>query len=101
MLLLKKDLSLQKLKTTKTIAMSITTSQPIPPKSRPEWRKLITGEIQYEFKNYVLQLRIYQIRKDIEHGRTTLDKSIDQLYDLCRKYSLAVQADFKEIFKTW
>ncbi len=81
--------------------MSDTFSSAIPSKSRPEWAKLITGEIKHEFKNYVLQLRIYQIRKDIEHGRTTVDKSLDSLYDLCMKYSLAVRADFKEIFKSW
>ncbi|MBO7141696.1 MAG: hypothetical protein J6V76_01100 [Bacteroidales bacterium] len=81
--------------------MSDTFSSAIPSKSRPEWAKLITGEIQHEFKNYVLQLRIYQIRKDIEHGRTTVEKSLDSLYELCMKYSLAVRADFKEIFKSW
>lgn len=76
-------------------------SQPIPPITRPEWTKLITGDIQYEFKNYVLQLRIYQLRKDISYGRTNIDKAVKDLYDLCLKYSLAVQADFVEIFKTW
>jgi hypothetical protein len=81
--------------------MSNTNSQPTPPKSRPEWGKLITGEIPYIFKNYVLQLRIYQVRKEIEQGKTTVEKSIDLLYDLCQKYSLAVEADLKEIFKTW
>lgn len=73
----------------------------IPPKSRPEWRKLITGEISHEFKNYVLQLRIYQMRKDIQRGKVSIESSIDELYELSSKYSLAVQADFKEIFKTW
>lgn len=73
----------------------------IPPKSRPEWGKLITGEISHEFKNYVLQLRIYQMRKDIQRGKVSIESSIDELYELSSKYSLAVQADFKEIFKTW
>ncbi|MBR4440816.1 MAG: hypothetical protein IKS00_04610 [Bacteroidales bacterium] len=76
-------------------------SSKIPPKSRPEWSKLVTGEIQHEFRNYVLQVRIYQIRKDIQMGRSTLESSIDCLYELCMKYSLAVHADIKEIFKQW
>ncbi|MBO4371659.1 MAG: hypothetical protein J5826_01885 [Bacteroidales bacterium] len=78
-----------------------TNTKPIPPRNRPEWKQLITGEIQHEFKNYVLQLRIYQIRKDIESGRTTMERSIDSLYELCMKYQLAVAADCREIFKSW
>lgn len=81
--------------------MALQNSSPIPPRSRAEWSKLITGEIQHEFKNYVLQLRIYQIRKDIEHGRTTIERSVDSLYELCMKYQLAVAEDCKEIFKVW
>lgn len=73
----------------------------IPPKSRIEWTKLITGEIEHEFKNYVLQLRIYQMRKDIGRGKTTVERAVDDLYELSAKYSLAVQTDLKAIFKTW
>ncbi len=73
----------------------------IPPKSRMEWAKLITGEIEHEFKNYVLQLRIYQMRKDIARGKITVERAVDDLYELSAKYSLAVQADFKAIFKSW
>lgn len=73
----------------------------IPPKTRVEWSKLISGEIDHKFKNYVLQIRIYQIRKDISLGRITLDAAITQLYELCCKYSLAVQADCEDIFKEW
>lgn len=78
-----------------------TNSSLIPPRDRPEWRQLVTGEIQHEFRNYVLQLRIYQIRKDIESGRSTIERSIDGLYELCMKYQLAVAADCREIFKYW
>ncbi|MBR6176520.1 MAG: hypothetical protein IKQ70_01390 [Bacteroidales bacterium] len=81
--------------------MDNTNSTLVPPRDRPEWRQLITGEIQHEFRNYVLQLRIYQIRKDIESGRSTLEPSLDSLYELCMKYQLAVAADCKEIFKSW
>jgi len=73
----------------------------LPPKNRVEWSKLISGEIDHKFKNYVLQIKIYQMRKDIQMGRLTLSVAVDQLYELCTKYSLAVQADCKEIFRTW
>jgi len=73
----------------------------IPPKTRVEWSKLISGEIDHKFKNYVLQIRIYQMRKDISMGRLTLETAVTQLYELCCKYSLAVQEDCKDIFKQW
>ncbi len=73
----------------------------IPPKSRPEWAKLITGEIEHEFKNYVLQMKIYQMRKDIAAGKTNTENAVEALYDLCVKYALAVQPDCQTIFKSW
>lgn len=76
-------------------------STTIPPRTRPEWAKIISGDISHEFKNYVLQLSIYQMRKDITKGKITITRAVDDLYNLCSKYSLAVQLDLKEIFKTW
>lgn len=73
----------------------------IPPKSRPEWAKVITGELNHEFKNYVLQMKIYQMRKDIAAGKIQTETAVDTLYNLCTKYALAVQPDCKTIFKTW
>ncbi len=73
----------------------------IPEKNRTEWKKIITGEIEHNYKNYVLQTKIHQIRKDISNGRISMDNAIDDLYELCFKYALAVQIDFKQIFKTW
>lgn len=77
--------------------MSIT----IPDKSRAEWRKIITGEIEHTYTNYVLQTKTHQMRKDVKANKMTVDKAIDDLYNLCLKYALAVQTDFKKIFKTW
>lgn len=73
----------------------------IPDKTRPEWEKMITGEIEHQFRNYVLQKTIYQMRQEISQGRLTYAQAIDQVYELCSKYALAVQSDFREIFKTW
>jgi len=77
------------------------TSPSIPPKTRLEWRKLVLGEIQHKFKNFVLQLRVYQMQKDISMGRLEEEKAIDELYLLCCKYALVVQEDMQAVFKTW
>ncbi len=76
-------------------------SYSVPPKNRPEWRKLVRGEIVHKFRNYILQINIYQSQKDIADNKITEGQAIDSLYELCSKYVLAVQLDLKEIFKTW
>lgn len=73
----------------------------IPPKDRAEWTKLVDGSLDHKFQNYVLQLRIYQMRKEIKSGAMTTEKAVDDLYQLCFKYALAVQPDMTAIFKTW
>ena len=73
----------------------------VPDKARPEWRKIINGEIDYQYQNYVLQTKIHRLRKDVLNERKTEHEAIDDLYALCSKYALAVRADFKQIFKNW
>ncbi len=73
----------------------------IPPKSRSEWRDMITGKIEHNYGNYVLQMKIHQAKKEVAAGTTPVNKAIDDIYELCSKYALAVQNDFKTIFKTW
>jgi len=73
----------------------------IPDIDRKEWRELIMGNINYEFKNYVLQVQLHQLRKDIRTGRLKVEEAIQDLYDLCSKFPIAVQTDFKHIFQTW
>ncbi|MBR7067839.1 MAG: hypothetical protein IKI28_05925 [Bacteroidales bacterium] len=77
------------------------TAASIPPKDRTEWRMLVDGTLDHKFQNYVLQLRIYQMRKDIKAGALTPEKALDELYQLCFKYALAVQPDLIAIFKNW
>ena len=76
-------------------------SPTIPPKNRLEWRKLLSGDIQHKFKNFVLQLRVYQLHKDIMANKIDEDKALDELYLLCSKYALVVQEDMRAIFKSW
>jgi hypothetical protein len=73
----------------------------IPPKEREEWKKMITGEIEHHYRNFVLKLVLTQLRRELAFGTVTMPEAIDRLYQLCEKYSLAVQADCKEIFKSW
>ena len=73
----------------------------IPPKNRPEWRKMVRGEIEHNFKNYVLQIHLHQLTQDIESGRISEENAIEQIYNLCKKYKLVVKDDFTQIFKTW
>ncbi len=49
----------------------------------------------------MLQTRTYQMQKDVASGKMTKKQAIDELYSLCTKYALAVQNDFKQIFKSW
>lgn len=81
--------------------MSTTILFTIPPKSRPEWRQLVRGELSHTFKNYTLQMKVHQCSQFIKEGKLLEQKAIDDLYGLCEKYALAVREDFKSIFKTW
>ncbi|WP_038029290.1 hypothetical protein [Thermonema rossianum] len=62
---------------------------------------MITGEIEHHYRNFVLKLVLTQLRRELAFGTVTMPEAIDRLYQLCEKYSLAVQADCKEIFKSW
>lgn len=73
----------------------------LPPKNRQEWQQMISGEINYRYSNFVLQMQLTQVQKDIKNKKITMEEAIDRIYELCSKYVLAVQTDFKQIFKTW
>lgn len=73
----------------------------IPDKERPEWRKMIDGEIEIKYRNFILQMQLTQMNKAIKLEQITYAQAIDKLYILCDKYALAVQSDLKQVFKTW
>jgi len=75
--------------------------QTIPPKQREEWKQIVTGGIQHKYSNFVLQMKVHQACKDVSSNKLTVEHAINELYDICLKYSLAVQTDCKQIFKTW
>ena len=73
----------------------------IPPKSRKEWREMVSGELEYSYANYFLQVTLHKLRKDIENNVKTQDQAINDLHYLCSKYNLAIKHDLKQIFKSW
>ena len=77
------------------------TTAKIPPKDRPEWTMMISGELRHNYKNYILQVRTYQLQKEVVGGRLTQSEAIEDLHSLCSKYALSVQHDFRIIFKNW
>jgi len=73
----------------------------VPVIERPEWRKLVRGEISHNFQNYVLQMKVHQTVQQVKDAKLTELQAISDLHNLCNKYALAVQNDLKSIFKDW
>ncbi len=73
----------------------------IPPKERKEWGEMIRGEINFYFKNFVLQMKVNRAEESLKAGERTEEELINDLHQLCEKYSIAVQSDMKKIFKEW
>jgi len=73
----------------------------LPNVQRVEWKQLITGELEHEFRNYVLQVQLHQTKKDVRNGTVSVEQAVQNLYNLCSRFPLAVQTDFKQIFKAW
>ncbi len=71
----------------------------IPEKTRPEWVKIITGEIEHKYENYVFQTKIHQLRKDVKAEKVTIDDAVNDLYELCVKYAASVKSDLLQIFE--
>jgi len=73
----------------------------IPPIDRIEWRKIVEGEIDHNYSNFVLQMKVHQANKDVASNTVSVSDAVKSLYEICDKYALAVQNDCKLIFKTW
>lgn len=73
----------------------------IPPKSRGEWMQLIRGERQHSFQNLSLQIKLNVGRFELEAGRLSEEELLDEMYELCEKFSVASQKDLRLIFKHW
>ena len=73
----------------------------IPPKEREEWEQIVTAKVEHRFQNFVLQMKSADYKRQIEENTMSIEEAIDDLYKLCEKYAIAVQKDFKVIFKEW
>lgn len=72
----------------------------IPDKNHSEWRGLIDGSIKHNFSNFVLQLKVNQLSKDYNKQKISLEEAVDEIYNLCSKYQLAVRSDLETIFNS-
>ncbi len=72
----------------------------LPEKNRPEWKLLVKGDKDYPLRNFVLQMKVAQTAKDIKTGKVTIDKAVDEIYSLCKKYEKAVHKDVETIFNS-
>jgi hypothetical protein len=72
----------------------------LPSIDNPIWRKLITKEIDYKFSNYIIQLHIFHLRNRYAMKQIDLQEAINELYQLCNKYTLLVKKDFQKLLNT-
>jgi len=74
--------------------------KPIPSKDRKEWRDLLTGQINVPLKNFFFQMKVTQAKKQVEKGKITIEYAVDEIYNLCVKFSEAkyMDVDIQNIF---
>lgn len=72
----------------------------IPDTSNPIWKKIVTGEINHHFSNYVLQIQVYKIQHDVKQNIISIDNAIKTIHQLCVKYSRAVSKDINKILNS-
>ncbi len=71
----------------------------IPEKTCIEWQQMITGEIEHKYENYAVRTKIHTLKKDVKAGRISIEDAVNDLYELCLKYSNSIENDIKVIFK--
>lgn len=70
----------------------------IPSKQREEWISLVTGKKSYPLTNYVLQMKLTQVKRRVQEKQISESEAVDEIYRLCEKYELAVRSDIQVIF---
>ena len=70
----------------------------LPDKGKPEWGKIITGEIKHNYSNYILQVTVFKLQKDYKLKLKTKEDAINRLYDICNKYQAITIKDINIIF---
>ncbi len=72
----------------------------IPSKDHVEWHELLSGKLNVQLKNFFFQMKITQVKNQIQKGTISIETAIDDLYALCTKFSKAknMAEDIKSIF---
>ena len=72
----------------------------IPDIHKKEWRELVTGQLNVFLKNFFFQMKVTQTIKLVKTGKLSVDEAIQDMYNLCVKFSKAknMAEDLKAIF---
>jgi hypothetical protein len=72
----------------------------IPPKSDARWSKLVTGEIQYEFKSVPGGLMVSRLNRQLtsKFEHKTMAQYVDELFEFFKKYERLLEDDIAAIF---
>lgn len=73
----------------------------IPPKTRPEWRELLTGNEQHSLKFLALKLVMTRLRLRIsaDASPASVESCIDELHYFAVENEKFVWPDLKEVFQ--
>ncbi|OHD16408.1 MAG: hypothetical protein A2086_08070 [Spirochaetes bacterium GWD1_27_9] len=73
----------------------------LPEKTNPKWKKLLTGEINHNFKSIPAAMMVSRLKREIkkndspEHAK----KLIEEVYNFFSKFEVILTEDIKVIFK--
>ncbi|MBN1117479.1 MAG: hypothetical protein JXA77_09760 [Bacteroidales bacterium] len=70
----------------------------LPDINRPEWGKLIKGEINPDLSSFSLKMKINSSRQFYKMGRLKLEDAVKELHELCVKYEKIYAADLEKVF---
>jgi len=70
----------------------------LPSKDSPQWRLWVKGKLLHNYQNIVLQMKVNYIVSEVEANRMAVVFAIDELYNTCLKYKIAVFDDLETIF---
>ena len=72
----------------------------IPDIHKKEWRELVTGQLNVSLKNFFFQMKVTQTKKLVNTGKLSVDEAVQDIYNLCVKFSKAknMAEDLKAIF---
>ena len=70
----------------------------LPPKTRPEWKELLRPDDTTQFSCFPLQMKATRLKRELGEDKLTMDEAVNQLHELCEKYSRAVKEDMTKIF---